>query len=65
MSNFVESLKRLYATGKITDDKLSEFQTSRKITEEERIYIAAEQPSQPSNNDLQTFYDEVTAEVGI
>ena len=62
MNSFVESLKRLYIAGKISEEKLSELQASGKITEEEYAYITAEQPS---NNDLQTFYDEVTAEVGI
>ena len=63
MSKFVESLQRLYATGKVTDNKLQELLSSKKINEEEYAFITAVQPSWDS--DLQTFYDEVTKEVGV
>ena len=39
MSRFVESLKRLYKAGKITDKKVAELLTEGKITEEEYEYI--------------------------
>ena len=41
MSRFVESLKRLYSAGKITEEKLSEMLAEGKITEEELNYITA------------------------
>ena len=63
MSKFVESLQRLYATGKVTDDKLQELLSSKKINEEEYAFITAVQPS--GDSDLQIFYDEVTKEVGV
>nr|DAU66765.1 MAG TPA: hypothetical protein [Caudoviricetes sp.] len=39
MSTFVESLRRLFLSGKITDDKLKELLNEGKITEEEYQYI--------------------------
>ena len=36
---FVESIRRLYADGKITKDKVLELFKSKKITEEELTYI--------------------------
>lgn len=36
---FVESLKRLYKDGKVTEEKIVELYESRKITEEEKKYI--------------------------
>lgn len=39
MSTFVESLKRLYAAGKITTAKLDELLASGKISQEEYNYI--------------------------
>lgn len=36
---FVESLKRLYKDGKVTEEKIVELYESRKITEEEKLYI--------------------------
>lgn len=53
MSNFVESLKRLYIAGSITDDKLIELKTNGKLTEDEYAYIIAEQPS---TNELEEYY---------
>lgn len=65
MNTFVDSLKRLYEQNKITTDKLSELQTSGKISEEQYAYIITP-TSQPSDDsDLQTFYDAVTKEVGL
>ena len=39
MSTLVESLKRLYEKGKVTDEKLAAMQTEDKITSEEQQYI--------------------------
>ena len=39
MSRFVESLKRLYESGKIGQEKINELAGSGKITEEEKTYI--------------------------
>ena len=65
MSNFVESLKRLYMSNKLTEEKISELLAHGTITDEEYAYITAE-PSQPSSDsDLQAFYDAVTQEVGV
>ena len=64
MSTFVESLKRLFEQEKITTDRLAELQTAGKITAEEYEYITAGGGSS-TDADLQTFYDEVTREVGI
>lgn len=36
---FIESLKRLYKDGKITEEKIVELYVSKKITEEEKLYI--------------------------
>ena len=39
MSIFVESLKRLYADGKVDEKKLEELRKNEKITDEELNYI--------------------------
>ena len=39
MSRFVESLKRLYKAGKVSEEKLDEMLAEGKITEEELNYI--------------------------
>ena len=39
MSIFIESLKRLYTSKKVTDEKLQSFLTAGKITQEEYNYI--------------------------
>ena len=39
MCTLVESLKRLYEKGKVTDEKLAAMQTEDKITAEEQQYI--------------------------
>lgn len=36
---FVESLKRLYKDGKVTEEKICELYVSGKINEEEKVYI--------------------------
>ncbi|MCM1567734.1 MAG: XkdX family protein [Dehalobacter sp. 4CP] len=42
MSIFVESLKRLYTSGKVTIEKLNNLLTESKITQEEYDYITAQ-----------------------
>lgn len=42
MSTFVNSLKRLYAKGKVTKEKLEDLVSDGKITEEEYKYITGE-----------------------
>ena len=39
MSTLVESLKRLYESGSVTDEKLAQMVAEGKITEEELAYI--------------------------
>lgn len=39
MTEFVESLKRLYQNGKITDEKIKRLLESKKISNEEFEYI--------------------------
>lgn len=41
MSQFVESMKRLYKAGKVSLDKIKELLASRKITPAEYDYITA------------------------
>jgi len=42
MSTLVESLKRLYAKGRVTKDKLKEMVETEKITEKDYEYITGE-----------------------
>lgn len=39
MNPFIESLKRLYRTGKVSIEKLKQMVDEQKISEEEYIYI--------------------------
>jgi hypothetical protein len=39
MNEFIESLKRLYASHKINDDVIKQLYTNKKITEKELRYI--------------------------
>lgn len=39
MKVFVESLRRLYQTGKVSKEKIIELCESGKLSEEEKIYI--------------------------
>jgi hypothetical protein len=41
MNQFVESIKRLYDSGKVNEQKVIELFESGKISEEERDYILA------------------------
>ena len=54
MSTLVESLKRLYENGKVTNEKLAAMQTEGKITAEEHQYIIS---GGSSESDLQTYYN--------
>lgn len=38
-SIFVEAIKRLYVDGKVKKEKIEELFESKKITEEEKLYI--------------------------
>ena len=64
MSTLVESLKRLYANGNVTDEKLAQMVADGKLTDEELTYIQSGGTTS-DNADLQAFYDEVTREVGV
>lgn len=39
MNQFIESLKRLYANGKLNEEKIIELYKNGKITENEKHYI--------------------------
>lgn len=39
MNLFVESMKRLYANGKVSKEKIESLYVECKITEEEKLYI--------------------------
>lgn len=39
MRILVESLKRLYSAGKISDEKIDEMESANKISSEEKIFI--------------------------
>ena len=41
---FVESMKRLYVSGKVNVEKILELFESGKITEEEKVYILDVEP---------------------
>lgn len=58
MSTLVESLKRLYEKGKVTDEKLELMRTEGKITDEEKQYITS---GGSAESDLQTYYEKTQA----
>ena len=58
MNTLVESLKRLYSKGQVSDEKLTHMVTEKKITAEEKQYITSG-GSPP--NDLQTYYEKTQA----
>lgn len=64
MSKFVESLKRLFVRGKVTEEKIADLLARETITKDEYDYITADKPSS-DNGELQAFYDSVTQEVGV
>ena len=41
MSQFIESLRRLYKDGKLTEERVIDFYNNGKITVEEKLYILA------------------------
>ena len=63
MNTLVESLKRLYSSGKVTEEKLTQMVEQSKITDEEKKYIMSS--GGEDTQDLQAFYDAVIVEVGI
>lgn len=58
MSTLVESLKRLYSKGLVSDEKLTQMVTEKKITAEEKQYITS---GGSPTNDLQTYYEKTQA----
>ena len=54
MNTLVESLKRLYSKGLVSDEKLTQMVTEKKITAEEKQYITS---GGSPTNDLQTYYE--------
>lgn len=45
MNDFIESLKRLYFRNKITNQKLNDMLTNKKLSNEEYKYIISKQES--------------------
>lgn len=62
-STLVESLKRLYAAGNVTEEKLSELVGKGTITEEDKTYILSDGSGEVE--ELREFYDSVTEAVGV
>lgn len=58
MNTLVESLKRLYSKGQVSDEKLTQMVTEKKITAEEKQYITS---GGSPTNDLQTYYEKTQA----
>lgn len=56
MRTLVESLKRLFEAGKVTDEKLSQMVTDSKITSEEKTYIESGGSPTP-DPDLLEYYN--------
>ena len=52
MNQFVESLKRLYVSGKIDVEKIVELYESKKITQLEKVYILEVENSKNVNLDV-------------
>ena len=66
MTILIESLKRLYSSGEVTDEKIDQIEAGGKITPEEKAYIKeGESPSvDPDVEGLKTFDSEVMKMVG-
>ena len=73
MTILIESLKRLYSSGEVTDEKIDQIEAGGKITPEEKAYIKegespikeGESPSvDPDVEGLKTFHSEVMKMVG-
>lgn len=61
MSIFVESLKRLFFDGKITEERLDTLADSGKITAEEKAYIVT--PPEPAADEYKQYYEMVNTAV--
>lgn len=58
MRTLVESLKRLYEAGKVTDEKLLQMVTDGKITSDEKTYIeSGGSPTPTPDPDLLEYYN--------
>lgn len=66
MTILIESLKRLYSSGEVMDEKIDQIEAGGKITPEEKAYIKeGESPSvDPDVEGLKTFHSEVMKMVG-
>lgn len=66
MTILIESLKRLYSSGEVTDEKIDQIEAGGKITPEEKAYIKeGESPSvDPDVEGLKTCHSEVMKMVG-
>lgn len=64
MSTLVESLKRLYEKGKVTDEKLELMRTEGKITDEEKQYITSGGSAESDVEGLKLFHSEVMEMLG-
>lgn len=66
MTTFINSLRRLYLKGDVTDEKLDSLEIAGKITADEKAYIKeGGGPSpDPDLEGLRTFHSEVMGMVG-
>lgn len=61
MSTFVESLKRLFFDGKITEERLDALVSGGKITAEEKAYIIT--PPEETKDEYKQYYEMVNTAV--
>ena len=61
MSTFVESLKRLFFNGKITEERLDALVSGGKITAEEKAYIIS--APEPEADEYKQYYEMVNTAV--
>lgn len=61
MSTFIESLKRLFFDGKITEERLEILVSGGKITAEEKAYII--EPTEPDADEYRQYYEMVNTAV--
>ena len=66
MTILIESLKRLYSSGEVTDEKIDQIEAGGKITPEEKAYIKEGESHSvdPDVEGLKTFHSEVMKMVG-
>ncbi len=57
MSTLVESLRRLFFDGKVTEEKLTQMVAEGKLTAEEQAYITTPEPS--SEDEYKQYYETV------